>query len=171
MPQDQQWVIMALSFGLVVLVLGQRMLRKRKMQSTRVERLWMFPAFYTAAVFLLFGVHAPEERVWLFILVAFFGGAGLGWYRGKHMAILVDPRTQEVRQSGTTAVMMIVLLLLALRYGARFHATSLSRVDPAIVIAVTDVLLCLGLGFVVAQGVELFQRARALAAKGKGGTA
>jgi steroid 5-alpha reductase family enzyme len=90
---------------LVVLVLGLRMLRKRKVQTQRVERLWMFPAFYTASVFLLFGVHAPDERVWLYILLAFFGGAGLGWYRGRYMAIQVDPRTQEVRQGGTTAVM------------------------------------------------------------------
>lgn len=169
MPQDQQqWVIMALSFGLVALVFAQRLIRKRKAPSQRTERLWMFPAFYTAAVFLLFGVHAPAEAVWFPILVAFFGGAGLGWYRGKFMAIQVDPQTLDVKQRGTTLVMGLVLLLLVLRYVARFHADVLPRLSPSMVINVTDVLLCLGLGFVVAQGVELFQRARALAGQAKG---
>ena len=173
MPQDQQqWIVMALSFGLVALVLGRRLLRRRKQVGPqRVERLWMFPAFYTAAVMLLFGVHAPAQAVWGYILAAFLAGAGLGWYRGKFMAIQVDPHTKEIGQSGTTAVMLVVLVLLGLRYAARFHASLFSGVDPALVISIADVLLSLGLGFVVAQCVELIQRSLALRGKTKGGAA
>jgi hypothetical protein len=168
MHDKQQWIATLLSIGILLLVLTLRMRKMNKARPLRVERLWILPAFYGAVVIALFWVHPPRGIVWAVVAVALAIGLGLGWYRGKLMHIAVDPTTREVSQQGTTAAMIFILLLVGLRYAARAYGAAFGGNDPAAVVAATDLLLALGLGFVVAQRIEMGLRARRLIAAAKG---
>ncbi|MBO9574800.1 MAG: DUF1453 family protein [Sphingobium sp.] len=170
MPQDQQqWMTTIISFGVLALVLTLRMRRARQVRPLKVERLWMLPAFYGVVVALLFVAHPPVGLVWLYSLLAFVLGLALGWYRGKLMTIHVDPETHALSQQGSWAAMLIIFVLVAVRYAARFYMTEGEGVDPDVLVSITDVLLAFGLGFIGAQRLEMGLRARALLAKAKGG--
>lgn len=163
MPQDmQQWIgpIMAVAVALVVLTL-----RMRKMQQARplkVERLWMLPAFYAAVAIVLYATHPPHGVVWLYALAALAVGLTLGWLRGKLMVIHVDPETHEVSQQGSRLAMLFIVVLVALRLTARVYMGDASEIDPAVMLATTDVLLAFGFGFIAAQRLEMAMRAREL---------
>jgi len=168
MPQnDQQWVATILSFGLLALVLALRIRRERRMRPLRVERLWVLPAVYAGLVALLFVAHPPVGIVWLYAALALAAGAAAGWYRGTHMAIHVDPQTHAVSQQGSRAAMIVLFLLVLLRYGARGYMENGGDMDPARLMAATDVMLAGALGFVTAQRAEMGLRARALLAQAK----
>ncbi len=172
MPQDdRQWVATILSFALLGLVLLLRMRRERRMRPLRVERLWVLPAVYAGLVALLFVAHPPQGIVWLYAALALGAGAAAGWYAGTHMAIHVDPQTHDISQQGSRAAMIVLFLLVLLRYGARSYMESEGGMDPARLLAMTDVMLAGALGFVAAQRAEMGLRARALLARAKDGEA
>jgi hypothetical protein len=170
MPQDmQQWIgpIMAVAVALVVLTL-----RMRKMQQARplkVERLWMLPAFYGAVAAVLYATHPPQGVVWIYALAALAVGLTLGWLRGKLMVIHVDPETHEVSQQGSRLAMLFIVALVALRFMARAYMGDASEIDPAVMLATTDVLLAFGFGFIAAQRLEMGMRARELLAAVRAG--
>lgn len=166
MPQDiQQWIgpVMAVAVALVVLTL-----RMRKMQQVRplkVERLWMLPAFYGAVVVALYATYPPQGMVWIYALTALAVGLTLGWIRGKLMAIHVDPETHEISQQGSRLAMLFIVVLVILRFTARAYMGEESKVDPAVMLATTDVLFAFGFGFIGAQRLEMGMRARELLAE------
>lgn len=169
MQDGQQWIGTLISFGVLALVLGLRMRRARKVQPLRIERLWMLPGFYALVVAALFYAHPPVGAVWLYALGALAIGLLAGWWRGKLMAIHVDPQTHELSQQGSLAAMLVILVLVGVRFAARFYMEQGAGSDPAVVISVTDVLLAFGLGFIAAQRLEMGMRARELLARAKGG--
>ncbi|HEY1125242.1 MAG TPA: CcdC protein domain-containing protein [Sphingobium sp.] len=168
MPQDmQQWIgpIMAVAVALVVLTL-----RMRKMQQARplkIERLWMLPAFYAAVVAALYVTYPPHGVIWLYALAALAVGLTLGWIRGKLMVIHVDPATHEVSQQGSRLAMLFIVVLVGLRFTARAYMGNESQVDPAVMLATTDVLLAFGFGFIAAQRLEMGMRAKELLAEAR----
>ena len=170
MPQDvQQWIVplLAVAVGLVVLTI-----RMRKMQQARplkIERLWMLPAFYAAVVVALYVTYPPRGVVWLYALAALAVGLTLGWIRGKLMVIHVDPRTHEISQQGSRLAMLFIVGLVVLRFTARAYMSEESNVDPAVMLATTDVLLAFGFGFIAAQRLEMGMRARELLAEVRAG--
>jgi uncharacterized membrane protein len=170
MHDKQQWIGTLISFGFLALVLALRARKMNKERPLKVERLWMLPAFYAVVVALLFWSHPPHGQVWLYAGLALAAGLGLGWYRGRLMHIMVDEVTHQVSQRGSMAAMIFIFLLVAVRYAARSLAIDIEGNDPESVVAATDVLLALGLGFIAAQRLEMGLRARALIDVVKGRT-
>lgn len=166
---QQQWIGMLVSFALLALVLGLRIRRMQRRRPLKVEQLWMLPAFYAVIVAVLFWVHPPRGVVWLYALLALLIALPIGWYRGKLMRIHVDPETHVVSQQGSLAAMVFIFVLVGLRFIGRSMAMETASRSPEVMIAVTDVLLAFGLGFVTAQRVEMGLRARAMldAVRGK----
>lgn len=172
MQQDQQqWIGTLVSVALLAVVLALRMRKLKRARPLRLERLWMLPAFYAAVVALLFGVHPPQGKVWLYALAALALGTLLGWYRGKLMHIHVDPQTHALTQQGSAAAMFFILALVALRYAGRSMMQTTMGNSPLVMIAASDVLLAFGLGFVAAQRLEMGLRARALLNDARNGSA
>jgi len=172
MPQSQQqWIATLFSFAMVALVMALRMRRMRRARQLKVERLWMLPAFYAVLVCLLFWAHPPQGLAWLYALLAFLIGLPIGWWRGKLMHISVDPQTHAVQQQGSQAAMIFILVLVAIRYAARTVAAQVGGSGPNDAYFATDILLALGLGFVVAQRLEMGLRARRLLETARGGEA
>lgn len=172
MPHSsQQWMTTLVSFGLVALVLGLRMLRMRRARPLRVERLWILPAAYAGIVGLLYWSHPPHGLIWLYALLALALGAVLGWWRGKLMRIHVDPQTHAVSQQGSQAAMLFLLVIVAVRYAARLMAieTGAGGGGPQGAFAATDILLALALGFITTQRIEMGLRARRLLAQARAG--
>lgn len=169
MGQDsQQLIATILSFGVLALVLGLRMRRMQAVRRLKVEQLWILPVFFALVVAALYVSHPPRGIVWLYALLALGAGLGLGWLRGRLMAITVDPQTHEVSQQGSMAAMIFIFVLVGARFAVRSMIGSGADIDPALMLSVTDVLLALGLGFVTGQAVEMGLRARALLAQAKG---
>lgn len=171
MPQDQQqWMVTIISVCAAALVLGLRIRRARDIKPLKVERLWILPAIYGAIAVLLFASHPPVGIVWIYALGAFAIGLLGGWFRGKLMAIHVDPETHELSQQGSRLAVAFIALLIVARFAARSYLMSGGGSDPAVIMSMTDVLLAFGLGFVAAQRLEMGMRAREMLAEIRGGT-
>jgi hypothetical protein len=171
MPQDQQqWMMTALSFGILLLILTLRARRSAKVSALPIERLWIVPAFYTVVTLLLLAAHPPAGMAGLYVLIAFAAGALLGWYRGRRMSITVDPERRALREHESTPTMLVLFALVGVRVIARAFMPAGALVEPGLIMSITDVLLGLALGFVVAQRVELYQRSKAQLRDGEGGS-
>jgi len=91
-------------------------------------------------------------------------GVALGWQRGRMMRISVDPETHEVSQRASPAAMLLILVLILVRTGAREIAPGMA-LD---VMTLTDVLVALALGLLATQRLEMWLRARKLLAAARG---
>jgi hypothetical protein len=168
MPQNNQQLIstvVVLAFAALVLTL--RMRRMRRVRPLKIEQLWMFPVFYGVIVVLLFAAHPPHGLIWLYALAGLAVGSAIGWYRGKLMHITVDAETHALSQQGSVAGMIFIFVLIALRYAARYYASSNVGTNPEAMLSITDVMLASGLGFIAAQRVEMGMRAKALLARAR----
>jgi hypothetical protein len=168
MPQDmQQWIgpIVAIAVALVVLTL--RMRKMRQARPLKIERLWMLPAFYAAVAVVLYAIVPPRGALLLYTLGALAVGLTLGWIRGKLMTIHVDPETHEVSQQGSRLAMLFIAVLMVVRLAADKLMPAESDVDPAVMLATTDVLLAFGCGIIAAQRLEMGMRARELLAEAR----
>ncbi|WP_374944659.1 CcdC protein domain-containing protein [Sphingomonas sp.] len=161
-PDQQKLVTYTVTAVVIAVVLALRWRRMRRARPLKLERLWVFPAFY-AAVAVAMVVHAPPAGFgWLFCALALAAGAALGWQRGKTMRITIDPATHALNQTGSPAAMLFVLLLVAVRSGARSMAGSTAlHLDAT---AITDMLVALALGLFTAQRIEMYLRGKRMLA-------
>ena len=155
------WVQYAITAGIIAVVFALRWRRMRQVAPLKLERLWIFPAFYTVVAGWMFTANPPQGVAWLFCLGALGLGAALGWQRGKLMRITVDLRTHALNQAGSPAALLFVLLLIAVRSGARYSLGG-DNILHLNALAVTDMLVALALGLFTAQRVEMYLRGRRL---------
>lgn len=151
----------AIPLAIIAVVLALRWRRMRREQPLKLERLWIFPALYAVVAAILLAEYPPVGWAWAFCAVALAAGAALGWQRGRLMTISVDPETHALSQRGSPAAMVMLMVIVAARSGAR----SLARPGNALhldMVAMTDVLLALALGLIVATRLEMYLRARAM---------
>lgn len=151
----------AIPLVIIAIMMAVRWRRMRREQPLKLERLWVIPAIFIAAAALLFSEHPPVGWAWAFCAGALAAGAALGWQRGRLMTITVDLETHALSQRGSPAAMVMLVIIVMLRFGARSLAGSDSplHIDA---IAMTDVLLSLALGLIVATRAEMYLRARAM---------
>jgi hypothetical protein len=160
MQGQQSWTSYAVTFGVLAVVLALRWRRMSRPRPLKLERLWIFPAFYLAVTVAMFVAHPPSLAGWLFAFAALAAGAALGWQRGKLMRIEIDPETHALNQRGSPAALLLILFIVIARTGARQLAVSGGlHVDP---LAVTDVLIAFALGLFAATRLEMYLRARRL---------
>lgn len=165
--QDQSITSYAITFGVIAIVLIFRWRRMSQMRPLKLERLWIFPTLYAAVAVFLFVQFPPTGWAWAFCALALTMGAALGWQRGRMMEITVDPETHALNQRASPAAVILIVVLIAVRAGAR----RVMEGDNALhmnAMAVTDMLIALALGLFTAQRIEMYLRAKRLLAEHRG---
>jgi hypothetical protein len=83
------------------------------------------------------------------------------------MQISVDPENSSLTQKASPAAMLFILALIALRIGSRLFVAQDSGADGlhGSALLVTDVLIAMALGFLSAQRLEMYMRAKRLLAQ------
>lgn len=150
-----QYLIPAAIF---VVAIALRLRRMSQVRPLQVERLWIFPALYAAVCVYLLIEFPPTPIGWLWCAVALAGGSLLGWQRGKTMRITVDPETHQLNQKASLAGMAFLIVLIAIRAGARIEGPAM-HLDLR---TVTVALALFALGLFAAQRVEMYLRAKRL---------
>lgn len=162
-PDQQKLITYAITAVIIAVVFALRWRRMSRARPLKLEQLWVFPAFYAVVATAMF-VHAPPLGWgWLFCALALVAGAALGWQRGKMMRITIDQATHALNQTASPAAMLFLLLLIAVRSGARgmLGGGTFLHLDAA---AITDMLVALALGLFTAQRVEMYLRGKRMLA-------
>jgi len=154
------------AFLIALPILALVVWRNARGRRVRVEALWIRPAILLA----LAGLAVSQTKGLGVGLVAAMAaalavGAGLGWLRGRMTRITVDPETHLATGQASVLGMLIILALIAFRFGARYFLEQGSGGMHVDVGQATDVLLALAVGLVVAQQLEIWIRCRRLIAQ------
>lgn len=149
-----------ISFGVIALVIALRWRRMSRVQSLKLERLWILPAFLAVVTVGSFAAHPPRGWAWAICAGALALGLVLGWQRGKLMRIEIAPDTHALNQQASPVAILFVVALVVARQGARGFAGQRGlHIDP---VAVTDILLAFALGLFAATRAETYLRGKAL---------
>ncbi|WP_375380297.1 DUF1453 domain-containing protein [uncultured Sphingomonas sp.] len=133
--------------------------RARRMSRTRplkLGQLWIVPALYAMMVVLAFVRVSPNAAGWGAAAVGLAVGGALGWWRGKTIAIHVDPVTQTLSQRASPVGILILLALVVTRSAAQMGGRA-AHLD---VTTLTNGLLPLALGTFTMMRVEMYLRAK-----------
>ena len=158
-PVHQSWVSIAVTVGIIVVVMALRMRRMRQMRPLKLETLWVVPVMYLVVAALMFWSLPPTGWVGIASGVALVIGAPVGWQRGKMMQIHVDPETHALNQKASPAGMFFLIALIVVRSGARAVLGNKAGVSPAML---TDPLIAFALGMFTLTRVEMYLRAKRL---------
>lgn len=151
----------------LAVVLALRMRGMSRERPLRVDRLWIVPAIYAVVVGSVLVQFPPSPIGWVLCAVSAAVGAALGWQRGRMMRLTVDSTTQTVNQRASPAALILIVVLIVIRLGARELADSGSLGSFHITtLLITDLLVTMALGLLTAQRVEMYLRARRLLAAG-----
>lgn len=161
------WAQYLIPGAIIALVLFFRLRSVGKARKLRLERLWIMPAIYTALVGFVFWSAPPHGAIWIWCLLALGVGAALGWWRGKLMHVAVDPETHELSQTVSPAALIFIVALIAVRAASRSMAAQMAGPGPGGLMAATDVLMALALGFIAFQRIEVGLRARRMLAEAR----
>lgn len=133
------------------------------MRRLRLETLWVLPALFTVVAGMLYATLPPRGIGWALCIVALVVGLASGWQRGRMMHIAVDPDTHRLNHRASPAAMLFIIGLIVartvLREGMERGGATMLHLNAA---TVTDVMVALGWGVIVAQRVEMFVRGRRL---------
>ena len=147
-----------------LVVIGLVARRSLRARALKVERLWIRPVIFALIVSATVGASPlPLDGVSLAVIaVSLVLGVAMGWQRGKFMRITVDPETHALTSQASPLGMVFILAILGLRValrGALLESHSAFGISAA---AVTDGLVILLGGMMVAQGAEMWLRAQRL---------
>jgi hypothetical protein len=165
MQGQQGWLPTLMPIGIVALVVALRWWRGQKMRRLRLETMWIVPALFTVVAVMLYTTMPPTGWGWALCVVAMVAGLALGWQRGRLMFIEVDPASHRLNHRPSPAALLFIVALLlvrtALRQAMAHGGATMLHLNAA---TVTDALMALGWGVIVAQRVEMAVRARRLLA-------
>jgi membrane protein CcdC involved in cytochrome C biogenesis len=124
--------------------------------------MWVVPLLIMLGIGtgLYFTPHEPFGLVaWLSFAAALALGAAVGWWRGKMVAIHIQPDGALKAQASPLGLILIVLLLLGRTVLRGLMETNAENwhLDAAVI---TDAFMLFAVGLVVAQRLEMFIRAR-----------
>lgn len=154
----------------IAIVFAIRLRRAGRERPFDLARWWLLPALFTLLVLAILVASPPPLAGWLALAAAVVPGALLGWQRGKLTDLRLSGDGALVQRTSPLAILLL-LGIVALRMAIRqlWCGNAADPHPPLAAIVVTDGLLGLALGLVVATRVELALRARALlAAHGQG---
>jgi len=158
-PIHQTWVSYAITIGIIVVIMALRMRGMSKMRPLKLGSLWIVPAVYLVVAALMFIQLPPTGWVAIASAIGLAIGAAVGWQRGKMMHIHVDPETHALNQKASPAAMLFLIVLIAVRAGARSVLGETSGVSPAML---TDPLIAFALGMFTLTRLEMYLRAKRL---------
>jgi hypothetical protein len=163
-PHGAFWAPLLVALPIIALVVWRNMRGRR----LRVETMWVRPAILVVLAVLVLSESGPPRTLTVVLMaVAAAAGAGLGWMRGRLMRISVDPDTHLASVQASPVAILFLVALMAVRLGAR---AALARTAPSLhidVATITDVLLAMAIGLVIAQQCEMWLRCRRLIAESK----
>ena len=148
-----QYLIPVVVIAIVFAFRARRMTRSRPL---KLGQLWIVPAIYLVVVAMAFAANPPHAVGWLAAFAGLVLGCGLGWYRGKTVAIHVDPVTRTLSQKASPLGIVILLALVGIKAAAQAGGRA-AHLDVTVL---TDALLGLALGTFAAMRVEMYLRAR-----------
>jgi len=165
-PIHQTWVSYAITIGIIVVIMALRMRGMSKMRPLKLGSLWIVPAVYLVVAALMFIQLPPTGWVAIASAIGLAIGAAVGWQRGKMMHIHVDPETYALNQKASPVAMLFLIVLIAVRAGARSVLGETSGVSPAML---TDPLIAFALGMFTLTRLEMYLRAKRLLEEVRGG--
>jgi membrane protein CcdC involved in cytochrome C biogenesis len=164
-PVHQNWISLAITIGIIVIVMGLRMRRMGQMRPLNLNSLWIVPALYLVVAALMFFQLPPTGWVAIASAAALAVGAAVGWQRGKMMHIHVDPETHALNQKASPAAMIFLIALIVVRTTARSVLGQESDISPAML---TDPLIAFALGMFSLTRLEMYLRAKRLLEEARG---
>lgn len=164
-PVQQNWITIAITIAIVVIVMAFRLRRMGQMRPLKLESLWIVPAMYLVVAALMLWQLPPVGWVAIASAVGLAIGAAVGWQRGKMMHIRVDPETHALNQKASPAAMFFLIALIVVRSAARGILGQDSGVSPAML---TDPLIAFAFGMFTLTRLEMYLRARRLLEEARG---
>jgi len=146
---------------IVAAVLLRRALRPQKPKRVRFTLLWLLPALLLlVTISSVLSRPGPGILASIAWLMAMIGGGLLGWYRVHTLEFTVDSESGKVSARATQFGSILIVGLIALRYGADFIIKKLGLGDG--LVYATDAMLLFTTSMYVARSVHTWIRARAL---------
>ncbi len=128
----------------------------------RVELMWIVPTIMIVMAGLLTWASHPAGAQWLWLAAAFALGGAIGWWRGKLIAISVDPQTHALTSRTSQVAMLFLLGLIAVRYGLReVIDANAARLGISLNLA-SDLFVVFAVGLLGVTRLEMFLRAMKL---------
>lgn len=157
-------LIVGLAFAVAILLL-----RNRKPRPLKIKWLWVRPVSFgvMSAAALIASPPPLDATSCAVIALAIVVGAGLGWQRGRFIHIDVHPETHDLTTRVSPIGLLFIVAIVIGRFGLRAGASSVSRLHISLV-AVSDAIVLLLGAMMVAQGTEIFLRARKVLAEARG---
>ena len=153
---------------IIGVVLAFRLRSMSRRQPLNVARLWIAPLILIAIAIFTIAAHPPGTLGLALSGAALALGGVLGWHRGKLTRIERDPTTGALFQQASPGAMILLLAIIAIRFGARYYLQGQpapGKFDQHTLI-VTDALLCFAVGLIAMTRIEMGLRARAILAAG-----
>lgn len=151
----------------VGLILAWRLRTLSRERPLDPARLWIAPAILVALAIWVIAMMPPGALGLAIAGLTFAAGLALGWQRGKLIRIWHDRDSGKLMQKASPAAILLLVGVLALRFGIRQYAEVAPSADGQIhgtALIVTDALLTFAVGLVAATRVELMVRARRIMA-------
>jgi hypothetical protein len=163
-PPNGPWIYLVPLFAVAMIVL--RNARERRL---RVEQLWISPLVLILLAGLVISAQpTPDPALLAVDLVALALGALAGWWRGRFTRITVDPETHALTSKNSSAGMLLILGLFAVRYGLRTFEPQTASLLHISTLQATDALMLLAVGLVCAQRLEIALRATRMLREARG---
>ena len=148
---------------IVAAFLLRRAMREQKPKRVRFTGLWLFPALLLL-VTISSVTHGSQPGILVSIawLIAMVLGGLVGWYRVHTLEFTLDAESGKVSARATQFGALLIVGLIALRYGADFVIKKLGLGSGDGVDYATDAMMLLSTSMYVARSVHTWIRARAL---------
>lgn len=159
------YVVMGVAIVLIIALRFRRMGRDRPL---RLDGLWVLPAIYLAILVVAFAQTPPDAIGWMLIGIGLVIGGLAGWLRGRTISITVNPAIGTLNQRASPLALILLVALIAVRYGLRTLAHEAAPVHLSAT-TIVDAFLALALGLIALQRLEMFLRGRKLLAAEKAG--
>lgn len=162
------WVGSVFLIALIAFMFALRLRRMQRGRRLRLEWLWVVPTLYAGVAAFLIYLAPPSPLGWGLAALGFAVGAVLGWQRGRLVAITVDPVSHELSQRESPLVILLIVGVIALRFGLRSIGGAEARAWHVSAFVITDALVMMALGLFAVQRLVLWRRARAALAEARG---
>lgn len=164
-PIHQTWLTAALPFVIIAVVLALRLRSMSRERPLKVSSLWVVPLIYLLLVAWMLFAMPPTLTGWALVAVGVAIGAVLGWHRAKMIRIERNAETGELRQKASPLAMLLLVALIALKFGARAIFGESAAAQPgSSAMLLTDAFIGFAFGLLSATRFELYLRAKQLLA-------
>jgi len=154
-----------LPFVVIAIVLGLRFRSMGKERPLKLATLWLVPVLYLGIAGSMMFALPPPPLGWGLVAIGLAIGLVVGWYRGKMIHIERNAETGELRQRASPLAMLLLLVLIVIKFGARSIFGEAAATQPgSSAMMLTDAFLGFALGLLSATRAELYLRAQRLIA-------